>query len=113
MKCRAKEIAFLNSIELYFYERYYSFRLTAHQRKSQWNLNATLLMHYNFISRPNPYFEKMSITKKTMSHLISISLNVVNIAFVFWASFKRDAIFNRMRFIFTRCSVRVPVISRE
>lgn len=44
---------------------------------------------------------------------MSISLNVVNIAFVFCASFKRDAIFRRIRFILTRCSDRVPLISRE
>lgn len=53
--------------------------------------------------------------KKIISdfYLISISLKVVSMALVFCASFNRAAIFSRMRFILTRCSVRVPVISRE
>lgn len=42
---------------------------------------------------------------------ISISLNVVNIALTFCASFNLDAIFNRILFILTLCSVLVPVIS--
>jgi hypothetical protein len=42
---------------------------------------------------------------------MSISLNVVSIAFVFWASFSRCAIRCLIRFILTRCSDRVPVIS--
>lgn len=46
-------------------------------------------------------------------YLMSISLKVVSIAQVFWASFKRAAIFWRMRFILTRCSERVPKIWRE
>lgn len=50
-------------------------------------------------------------TLKIDDYLMSISLNVVNIAFVFWASFKRWAIRNRIRFILTRCSVLVPAIS--
>lgn len=36
---------------------------------------------------------------------------MVNIAAVFWASFKRCAIRSLIRFILTRCSVLVPVIS--
>lgn len=44
-------------------------------------------------------------------YLISISLNVVNIAFTFWASFKRSAIRNRIRFILTLYSDLVPDIS--
>ena len=47
---------------------------------------------------------------KAFAYLISISLNVVSIAQVFWASFRRSAIFKRMRVIFTRVSERVPVI---
>merc|ERR1719180_389241 len=42
---------------------------------------------------------------------ISNSLKVVNIAFVFWASFSLLAIFNLIRFIFTLCSLLVPAIS--
>merc|ERR1719180_69119 len=42
---------------------------------------------------------------------ISSSLKVVNIAFVFWASFSLLAIFNLILFIFTLCSLLVPAIS--
>merc|ERR1719234_2633094 len=42
---------------------------------------------------------------------ISNSLKVVNIAFVFWASFSLLAIFNLILFIFTLCSLLVPAIS--
>merc|ERR1719234_2718630 len=42
---------------------------------------------------------------------ISSSLKVVNIAFVFCASFSLLAIFNLIRFIFTLCSLLVPAIS--
>lgn len=42
---------------------------------------------------------------------MSISLNVVSMALVFCASFNLSAIFNRILFIFTLCSDRVPVIS--
>lgn len=41
---------------------------------------------------------------------MSISLNVVNIAHVFWASLRRAAIFKRIRDIFTLVSDRVPLI---
>lgn len=44
---------------------------------------------------------------------MSTSLKVVSMAHVFCASFKRAAIFRRMRFILTRCSERVPVILLE
>lgn len=44
---------------------------------------------------------------------MSISLKVVSMAQVFCASFKRAAIFWRMRFILTRCSERVPKIWRD
>jgi len=55
-----------------------------------------------------------SITKIGLiltTNLMSISLNVVSIAFVFCASFSRCAIRCLIRFILTRCSDRVPVIS--
>jgi hypothetical protein len=42
---------------------------------------------------------------------MSISLKVVNMAFTFWACFSLSAIFSRILFIFTLCSVRVPEIS--
>merc|ERR1711942_19352 len=42
---------------------------------------------------------------------MSSSLNVVSIAFVFWASFNLEAIFWRILFILTLCSERVPAIS--
>merc|ERR1719320_1632894 len=42
---------------------------------------------------------------------ISNSLKVVNIAFVFWASFNLLAIFILILFIFTLCSLLVPAIS--
>merc|ERR1719320_541044 len=42
---------------------------------------------------------------------ISNSLKVVNIAFVFCASFSLLAIFNLILFIFTLCSLLVPAIS--
>jgi hypothetical protein len=43
-------------------------------------------------------------------YLISISLNVVNIAHVFCASLRRSAIFKRIRDILTLVSDRVPLI---
>lgn len=42
---------------------------------------------------------------------MSTSLNVVNMALTFWASFRRWAIRKRIRFILTRYSDRVPDIS--
>lgn len=50
---------------------------------------------------------------RSSTHLISTSLKVVSMAHVFWASFKRAAIFRRMRFILTRCSDLVPRICRD
>lgn len=46
-----------------------------------------------------------------ITNLISKSLNVVNMAFTFWASLRRAAIRCRILFILTRCSVLVPLIS--
>lgn len=60
-----------------------------------------------FVSKQYNEFEYKDI----FTHLISISLKVVNIALTFWASFNLCAIFNRILFILTRCSVLVPVIS--
>merc|ERR1719445_1624829 len=45
-----------------------------------------------------------------MMLLMSSSLNVVNMAFVFWASFRRLAIFILILFILTRCSDLVPAM---
>lgn len=44
--------------------------------------------------------------QKKMPYLMSISLNVVSIAYVFWASFNLWAILSLIRFILTLCSVR-------
>ena len=52
-----------------------------------------------FFSKPSLYFARIS-----MARVISTSFQVVSMAAVFWASFRRDAITLRSRVIFTRSS---------
>lgn len=47
------------------------------------------------------YANRINFSEGTAAHLMSISLKVVNMAQVFWASFSLWAILNLIRFIFT------------
>ena len=50
----------------------------------------------------------LNVLRKFMMPDMSISLKVVSMAQVFWASLRRSAIRMRIRFIFTRRSPRLP-----